>query len=394
MTAATTGSHELITQLVLYLTYRCPHRCAFCETYALREHLARSDPEYRELETEEVRRILREARVFGAPHVILTGGEPFARSDVYELIDYCAVIRFPLTVQTRHTFDVDEVHRLRAARALVDLSVSIDSHDPAVAEELTGRTGWFDTYVSGIRLLIAAGVPVSCICVITKRNVHHLDELFAFLQDLRMPSVWLHEVTLPTACAATYPRYDVARGLTLTLSDEERTLALEAEQRVAKRLTFTSTLATESASPVHDLISRAHRRGDQGARPALRAEDLPRICSTLKGEISVRPDGKVIYCGLAHDIVGGDLRSTSFADVVEGGRLQDLCNPSRDRYRDTECYDCRAFDLCTRVGRCYKRTLALHGSCFAPDPKLCARFRDNGQTGLEAADGVLANSSR
>ncbi len=392
MTAATTGRRESVTRLVLYLTYRCPYRCAFCETYALREHLTRSDPGFRELDTTELKRILRGARAYGAPHVIFTGGEPFARSDIYDLIDCCTDERLPLTVQTRHTFIADEVPRLRAARTLGDLSFSIDSHDASVADELAGRTEWFDRYISGIRLLIAAGLPVSCICVINKRNVHQLDDLFSFLHDLGMPSVWLHAVTLPTACAATYPRYDFPRGLALTLSDDERTIAREAEHRWASRLNFGSSLGAEGSSPVHDRLSQAARSAENGARPALRPEDLPRICSVLNGQISVRPDGKVIYCGLAHDIVLGDLRTTTLPDVVDGSRLRDLCDPHRELFDTTDCFACSAFDLCTRVGRCYKRTIALHGTCFAPDPKLCNRFRGAGWDTEKIADGMLADA--
>lgn len=352
----------MLKKLGLYVTYRCRYRCGFCEFYSIRQHLQTRDTEFRELETEEIRRILSEARTYGVPYVILTGGEPFARHDIYDIIDHCCSIRLPFGINTRHTFTAQEALRIADVGNLGHLWVSIDSHDAATASELSGRTGWFEEYVQGIRLLVDAGVALSSFSVVTTRNARALDDLFGFLADLGIAQVVLREVALPTCLAARYARFDYARGKDLLLSDDDRDAVDKAVRRWGSRLNFAADPDSEGPPPAAPLTDRP-------------LEDLPRVCDLLNGELLVRPDGKAIYCGLAHDIVVGDLRQSSVREVVEGAALQRLCDPPRDVFENTDCSACGVFDLCTRVGRCYKRTLAAHGEYFAPDPKLCARFR-------------------
>jgi len=365
--AATTGKRPALARLVLHVTYECPYRCAYCETYALREHLHANVDDFRELRSEEIKRILSQARDYGVPYAVLSGGEPFHRVDIYEIIHHCGRVQLPVVINTRHTFSPNEVERIAAAQGIVQLWVSIDSEDPGIATELSGRSGWFEDYVAGLRRLAAAGVAIISISVVNKRNVHRLDGLLAFLSELGVAQVMLHEVSLPTCCVADYPRYDLVRGRELLLSEEERAIAREAEARWAGRLQFASRLAEETGE------------GGTGAIPMLSTAQrdptaLPRICSILNGEMLVRPDGKVVYCGLAQDIVLGDLRCQSLAEVAQSRKLNTMCNPTREAFAGTDCCDCTAFDVCTRLGRCYKRTLWLNGACLAPDPKLCQRF--------------------
>ena len=66
--------------LVAELTYRCPLRCLYCSNPV--ELAARG----KELDTDEWRRVLREAQALGVVQVSLSGGEPLLRDDLEEIV--------------------------------------------------------------------------------------------------------------------------------------------------------------------------------------------------------------------------------------------------------------------------------------------------------------------
>lgn len=72
--------------VIFEITFRCPHRCAFC--YCPWENTAAGAYPREELSTQELKDALALLKACGAEQVTFSGGEPTAREDLREILTY------------------------------------------------------------------------------------------------------------------------------------------------------------------------------------------------------------------------------------------------------------------------------------------------------------------
>lgn len=110
------------------VTFRCNYRCRMC---------GQDHGNTQELSLEEIAVVAERLAGFGARHVVLTGGEPFLRRDLPEIIALFKKHNFSVRVQTNGGPQVTEELFSRCVRAgLQDISVSIDTLNPRLQDEI------------------------------------------------------------------------------------------------------------------------------------------------------------------------------------------------------------------------------------------------------------------
>jgi GTP 3',8-cyclase len=132
-----------ISYLRVSITDRCNERCTYCMPQELQEWLPREGI----LTFEETLRVIRIAAELGVSKVRITGGEPLTRRGVLDLVREVPKIQGirDIGVSTNGTLLAREVEqRTTMARALRDagvgsLNISLDTLDPRVYSEITGR---------------------------------------------------------------------------------------------------------------------------------------------------------------------------------------------------------------------------------------------------------------
>ena len=113
-----------------HITHRCNYQCRMC-----RQHV--QGDRFRELSLEQIRQVARVAADLGARHVVITGGEPFLRPDLPEVIAAFNDCNFSVRVQTNGGPQVTAALVEKCARAgLQDLSVSVDTLDRTLQDEI------------------------------------------------------------------------------------------------------------------------------------------------------------------------------------------------------------------------------------------------------------------
>jgi cyclic pyranopterin phosphate synthase len=119
----------------VHVTYRCNYSCRMCGIESIR-------PRFRELETEAYETVAEQLRALGARHVVLTGGEPFLRSDLPAIVGAFARRRFSVRIQTNGGPHVTRERVAEVARAgASDLSVSVDTLDGDLQDWIAGASG-------------------------------------------------------------------------------------------------------------------------------------------------------------------------------------------------------------------------------------------------------------
>ncbi|MDQ3305282.1 MAG: radical SAM protein [Actinomycetota bacterium] len=138
----------------LYANYNCNLTCNYC--------LTESSPQSarRELSREQMVAVATEARDLGFTGIGVTGGEPFLRPDLPEILLQLSDI-LPVVVLTNATlFNEARRERLRPlAGAPIQMQVSLDRPDPIVNDEMRGP-GNFAKVVEAIPKLVDMGIHV------------------------------------------------------------------------------------------------------------------------------------------------------------------------------------------------------------------------------------------
>lgn len=129
-----------------------------------------------ELSTAEVFRVMQDLKTFGVPALILSGGEPLMRRDIFEISKRAKALRFYIGLSTNGTLiDAAMANRIRDA-GYDYVGVSLDgigeTHD-----RFRRKPGVFEIALKGLRLLRDRGVKVGVRFTMTEDNARELPEL-------------------------------------------------------------------------------------------------------------------------------------------------------------------------------------------------------------------------
>jgi heme d1 biosynthesis radical SAM protein NirJ len=158
------------------LIRRCNLTCKHC--YALS-----ADHEYAgELDTAEVFGVMDDLKAFRVPVLILSGGEPLMRADLFEIAARAKAMGFYVGLSTNGTL-IDEPMADRVAAAGFDyVGISLDGLAPT-HDRFRRLQGAFDRSLGAVRLLGTRGVRTGLRFTMTALNAHDFPALLQLMRD-------------------------------------------------------------------------------------------------------------------------------------------------------------------------------------------------------------------
>ena len=136
------------------ITLRCPLRCAHCYVNAS-EHEAEGV-----LSTDEAYAVIDQICEMGRPVVILSGGEPLMRDDIFRIARYGTKKGLVMAMGTSGVLIDETCAREIRDSGIRKVAISIDSADPSVHDSFRGLAGAWDRAVQGIRHCVNEGIGV------------------------------------------------------------------------------------------------------------------------------------------------------------------------------------------------------------------------------------------
>lgn len=166
------------------LIRRCNLTCKHCYSIS-------ADKDFPgELSTEEVFATMDDLKAYKVPVLILSGGEPLLRPDIFDISRRAKEMGFYVGLSTNGTL-IDESNIDAIAEIGYDyVGISIDgireTHD-----KFRRKQGAFDESMHGISLCHEAGIKVGMRFTLTMDNAHELPELLALMEQQQIDKFYL-----------------------------------------------------------------------------------------------------------------------------------------------------------------------------------------------------------
>lgn len=160
------------------VTRSCNLACSHCR--ASSKYGAHPD----ELTTAECFKLIDEIASFGRPIIILTGGEPLLRKDIFEIAEYGKNEGLTMVMSPNGTLLNDGNIRKIMSSGIKRISVSIDGPDAASHDNLRQVPGAFKQACEGIERARKAGLEFQINTTVSKRNIELLPEIMKLAKDL------------------------------------------------------------------------------------------------------------------------------------------------------------------------------------------------------------------
>lgn len=160
------------------ITRQCNLSCSHCRASAER------GPYPGELTTPECLRLLDDIASFSTPVIILTGGEPLLRKDIFQIARYGSEKGLRLVMAVNGTLIDDTVARKMQDSGIQRISVSIDGATAESHDRFRQVPGAFEGALRGIKLAKKVGLEFQINTTITRQNRHELPAILDLAIDL------------------------------------------------------------------------------------------------------------------------------------------------------------------------------------------------------------------
>jgi pyrroloquinoline quinone biosynthesis protein E len=163
--------------LIAELTHRCPLHCVYCSNPL--EMQAREN----EVSTDVWKRVIDEAAQLGVLQLHLTGGEPMARDDVFELVRYGREKKLYVNLITSGVGLTEEKLKKLCEAGLDHLQLSFQDSVETTANEFSGTKSHL-LKIKAAKMIRTFPLAFTMNIVIHRRNIDRLEDMIKMGEEI------------------------------------------------------------------------------------------------------------------------------------------------------------------------------------------------------------------
>lgn len=293
-------------------TRRCDFRCIHCGAYD------EENSKMKEMDTAQVKKIIEELGNFGVKYFFVTGGEPFLRDDLMEMMSFAKSCGLETGISS-NGFHIKDEHFEQIKKYVDTMQISVDgmgkTHD-----DFRNKKGSFETATNALRKIRENGKTRTCMTTtISDYNFDEISELYELSKDISQG--WRVVATMPIGKAKNNEK--------LFLSKEKMNELL---------------LFIEKNSTKKNPIFICENLGYLGRMEKLRKGEFF-FCGAGILSCCIGADGKVRGCPelpAEERFVEGDLSKDNFATIWKNG----FSKFREDKLIPLQCSSCKYFGPC------------------------------------------------
>ena len=160
------------------VTRECNMKCSHCYINATERKLTN------ELTTKEAKNLMDQICEVSKPLLILSGGEPLLRSDIFELIKYGTSKGLKMGLGSNGSLIDDSVAKKLKNSGIATVSISIDSHIATQHDEFRGVVGAWEKAVNACKALRKNNVLIQVNTTLTHQNYNQIDDIMSLAEEI------------------------------------------------------------------------------------------------------------------------------------------------------------------------------------------------------------------
>jgi AdoMet-dependent heme synthase len=342
-----TTSGNKVRMIAWEITRSCNLNCLHCRA------AASCGPYAGELSSEKCLALIDEIAAESSPVIILTGGEPLLRPDVFAIAAYGTQKGLRMVMATNGTL-VDKPTALKMIESGIQrVSVSIDGQDAQSHDAFRGEPGAFDGAMRGIEAMKSVGMEFQINTTITTANLHQIKDI--------------HDLVLKSGAAAHHIFLLVPTGRgrdlaqqAITAADYEETLLWFHQESLTCEIQLKATCAPHYFRILHQ------QKGEKQTSKKQQGQfhEATRGCLGGISFCFISHTGQVQPCGYL-ELDCGNVQRQDFRQIWENSEVfKNLRN--LNNYKG-KCGRCEFIKVC---GGCRARAYEATGDYLAEEP-LC-----------------------
>lgn len=331
------------------ITRRCNLKCVHCRSSSEME--AKGHPDF---STEEAYRILDDIASYAKPVMVLSGGEPLLRSDVFDIAKYGTKKGMRMCIATNGTLVTEEICRNMKAAEVKMVSLSLDGSTDAVHDDFRSQKGAFAGTINAARLFKEHGIPFLINSSFTKRNQEEIPKVYKLAKELGA-TAWYMFMIVPTGRGE-----DIMNEL---ISKEDYEEILDWHYQMEKNEHDLLVRPTCAPHYYRVVLQKQKEEGEKFERRSLKfSTGGSKGCIAGQVICLIDVDEDVLPCSY-FPRSAGNLKEKSFKDIWEHS---ELFLEMRDfkKYKG-RCGSCEYIGVC---GGCRARAYSVTGDYLGEEP--------------------------
>lgn len=327
-------------------TTKCNLACRHCRV------LPENHKESQELTTREAFRFLEELARDFSPLLILSGGEPLCRPDIFDVASFATRKGLPVALATNGTLVTQQIAEKIKESGIRRVSVSLDGPTADVHDTFRGQAGSFGSALAGLKRIQALGVSTQVNTTVTRHNLSLLPQMLKLVLDLGVDALHIF-CLVPVGCGM-----QIAAHEQIPAESYEEVLRWLFQESLRVNIHLKATCAPH--------YYRVMRQLAPSAKPLRRHNDemsaVTKGCLAGQSVCFVSHTGEVFPCGYL-PLSSGNIRRRALADIWQHSPLfKSLRDSSQLKGK---CGVCEYREVCQG---CRARAYGCSGDFLAEEP--------------------------
>ncbi len=174
------------------ITRRCNLQCVHCRSSSEPEVAAHPDFSFAQAQA-----IIDDIASYASPVLVLSGGEPLLRDDVFDIARYGTSKGFRMCLATNGTLVNETICKEISAAEIKMVSLSLDGAKAETHDNFRNQQGAFEGVMNAIRLFKKHNIPFLVNSSFTLRNRREIPEIYRLVKSLGA-TAWYMFMIVPT----------------------------------------------------------------------------------------------------------------------------------------------------------------------------------------------------
>ena len=329
-------------------TAGCNLECIHCRRIDVSTQLMKDD-----LTTKESFELVDAIVEAGNPILVLSGGEPLFRPDIFDIAKYAVSKGLTVALATNGTLVNEDMAKKIVDSGVSRVAISLDGADADTHDKFRKLKGSFDLAIKGFKNLLALGMGMQVNCTIAKHNAHQFRDLYNLAVNLGAEAIHIF-MLVPVGCGV-----EIAEDQMLPADKYEELLNLFYD------LSKEAVIQTKATCSPHYFRIMRERAKEEGVKITPKTHGMAAMtkgCLAGTGVCFVSHKGEVFPCGYL-PVEAGHIKKQKFVDIWKN-------SPVFEKLRQPDllggkCGECEYKKVCEG---CRARAFYETGDYMAEEP--------------------------